>query len=193
MTTAYDTAATLAMTAADLADAVDDQRPDAPALAEKARALLDMLTSPPWGSAPTDLDVIAARAAAVPGGSWTDEGDRIWIPWSALDDAEPFRDGDDGRYIGVLPGYWHGTTEPPGALWAFLAAARDDVLTLAAEVRGLRAALATARIVATAGEWACYQCRAAWFGTPPEDGQCPGCRAGGLGITAGAPLARGSL
>ena len=51
MTITYDTAAALAITAADLADAVDDQRPDAPALAEKARALLDMLTSPPWGSA----------------------------------------------------------------------------------------------------------------------------------------------
>ncbi len=192
MTIAYDTAAALAMTAADLADAVDDQRPDAPALAEKARALLDMLTSPPWGSARTDVDIIAARAAAAPGGTWTDEGDRIWIPWSALDDAEPVRDGDDGRYIGVLPGYWHGTAEPPGALWAFLAAARDDVLMLAAEVRRLRAALAAARAVATVGEWACRHCRAAWFGTAPEDGLCPGCRAE-LEITAGAPLARESL
>lgn len=188
MTTTYDTAAALAITAADLADAVDDQRPDAPALAEKARALLGMLTSPPFGSARTDVDIIAARAAAAPGGTWTDEGDRIWIPWSALDDAEPFRDGDDGRYIGVLPGSWHGTTEPPAALWAFLAAARDDVLMLAAEVRRLRAA---ACAVAMAGEWACRQCRAAWFGTAPEDGLCPGCRASGLESTAGAPLARG--
>ena len=27
------------------------------------------------------------------------------------------------------------------------------------------------------GEWACDQCGAAWFGTPPDDGLCPACRA----------------
>ena len=27
-------------------------------------------------------------------------------------------------------------------------------------------------------EWACEQCGAACFGTPPEDGLCPACRAG---------------
>ena len=27
------------------------------------------------------------------------------------------------------------------------------------------------------GEWGCDQCGAAWFGTPPEDGLCPACRA----------------
>jgi hypothetical protein len=26
------------------------------------------------------------------------------------------------------------------------------------------------------GQWACEQCGAAYFGTPPEDGLCPGCR-----------------
>jgi hypothetical protein len=29
------------------------------------------------------------------------------------------------------------------------------------------------------GEWACQQCGAAWFGTPPEDGRCPDCRPDG--------------
>ena len=28
------------------------------------------------------------------------------------------------------------------------------------------------------GEWSCERCRAAFFGTPPEDGLCPPCRAG---------------
>ena len=28
------------------------------------------------------------------------------------------------------------------------------------------------------GEWACPGCGDAWFGTPPEDGPCPACRAG---------------
>ena len=111
------------------------------------------------------MDIIAARAAAAPGGTWTDEGDRIWIPWSALDDAGPFRDGDGGRYIGVLPGYWHGTTGPPAALWTFLAAARDDVLMLAAEVRRLRAAAAAVAMRRASGRAA--RCGAAWFGTPP--------------------------
>jgi NTP pyrophosphatase (non-canonical NTP hydrolase) len=27
------------------------------------------------------------------------------------------------------------------------------------------------------GEWGCERCGAAWFGTPPEDGLCPACRA----------------
>jgi hypothetical protein len=25
-------------------------------------------------------------------------------------------------------------------------------------------------------QWACGRCGAAWFGTPPGDGRCPGCR-----------------
>jgi hypothetical protein len=177
MTILYETAAALAMTAADLADAIDDERHGWPILAEQARGLLNTLTARAHGHViEPEVDAIAARAATAPGGTWTDEGDRIWVPWSALDDAGPFRDGDDGRYIGVLPGYWHGTTEPPGELWEFLAAARHDVLTLAAEVRRLRAALATA---APNGQWACQQCADAWFGTPPDDGLCPGCRARG--------------
>ena len=28
------------------------------------------------------------------------------------------------------------------------------------------------------GEWGCQRCGAAYFGTPPEDGLCPACRAG---------------
>jgi rubrerythrin len=31
------------------------------------------------------------------------------------------------------------------------------------------------------GEWACQQCGAAWFGPPPDDGLCPGCRGDGGG------------
>ena len=27
-------------------------------------------------------------------------------------------------------------------------------------------------------QWACERCGAAWFGTPPDDGLCPPCRAG---------------
>jgi rubrerythrin len=26
--------------------------------------------------------------------------------------------------------------------------------------------------------WACRRCGTGWFGTPPDDGLCPGCRAG---------------
>ena len=28
------------------------------------------------------------------------------------------------------------------------------------------------------GQWACERCGAAWFGTPPDGGLCPPCRAG---------------
>lgn len=69
MTIMYDTAAALAMTAEDLADAIDDQRPGWPALAETARALLTALTGPGRGPrTEPDVDAIAARAAAAPGG-----------------------------------------------------------------------------------------------------------------------------
>ena len=80
------------------------------------------------------MEAIAARAAAAPDGYWVAMPDGIWIPWAAPDDTDPATAWDHGRYIGIHDGDWHGTTEPPAALWAFLAAARDDVLTLAAEV-----------------------------------------------------------
>jgi hypothetical protein len=188
MTTAtYDTAAALAITAEHLADALDDNRPGWPALAETARALASALTPPPEGtSAEPDVDAIAARAAAAPAGQWLSFADSLWIPWHALDDAEPVRGWDHGRFLAVTDNRWHGSEEPPAALWTFLAAARDDVLTLAAEVRRLRAALAAMSAAATVGQWACHQCGAAWFGTPPEDGLCPGCGTGSLHVTPGA-------
>jgi hypothetical protein len=92
---------------------------------------------------PLDVDAIAARAEAAPGGYWVAFADQLWIPWSADTDDEP----DDstwasGRWLGVQENNWHtGSEDPPPELWAFLAAARDDVLSLAAEVRRLRAAL----------------------------------------------------
>jgi hypothetical protein len=61
------------------------------------------------------------------------------------DGDEEFEPGDwceSGRWIGIQEQPWHtGSEDPPPELWAFLAAARDDVLALAAEVRRLRARL----------------------------------------------------
>lgn len=94
---------------------------------------------------PLRLDEIEARAAAAPDGYWIPHDDQFWIPWSADDDAEQVSPHDCGRYITVEDGDWHGTEEPPATLWTFLAHSRDDVLTLAAEVRRLRAELGTAR------------------------------------------------
>ena len=173
MTILYDTAAALAVAAEDLADAIDDQRPGWPSLAEQARGLLNTLTARAHGHIiEPGIEAITARAAAAPGGYWADLGDCIWIPWSATDDAESASVWDHGRYIAVQDNPWHGT-EPPGELWRFLAAARDDVLTLAAEVRRLRAALAAA---GPHSQWACQRCADGYFGTPPDDGLCPECR-----------------
>jgi hypothetical protein len=194
MTVMYDTAAALAVTAEDLADAIDDQRPGWPALAETARVLLGALTAPGRGPRPEpDVDAIAARAVAAPGGRWIAWPDSVWVPWHGLDDAEPESPREHGRYLAVRHNDWHGTDQPPAALWAFLAHARDDVLTLAAEVRRLRGVLTATRAAATAGEWACRLCGAAWFGVTPEDGCCPGCHAGGLALTASALPAREAL
>ena len=190
MTILYDTAAALAMTAEDLADAIDDERPGWPILAEQARGLLNTLTARAHGrTIEPEVDAIAARAAAAPGGYWADLGGCIWIPWSALDDAEPLSTWDHGRYIAVQDNPWQGSTEPPGELWEFLAAARDDVLTLAAEVRRLRTALTAA---GPNGQWACQHCTDAWFGTPPDDGLCPRCHADGqlTAVTPAEPAAK---
>jgi hypothetical protein len=90
---------------------------------------------------PLDVDAIAARAEAAPGGKWEAFTDALWIPWSASTDDET--DGhwcSSGRWLAVREGGWHaGSEDPPPELWAFLAAARGDVLALAAEVRRLRA------------------------------------------------------
>lgn len=96
-----------------------------------------------------NLDEIEARACAAPAGGWIPRGDSVWIPWSAEDDAEPVSPHDRGRYIAVREGDWHGTGEPPAALWEFLAHSRADVLMLAAEVRRLRAELGTVGQVAS--------------------------------------------
>jgi len=91
---------------------------------------------------PLDVDAIAARAEAAPAGRWEAFPDTLWIPWSTDTDDET--DGHwscSGRWLAVREGGWHtGSEDPPPELWAFLAAARDDVLSLAAEVRRLRAA-----------------------------------------------------
>ena len=90
---------------------------------------------------PLDVDAITARAEAAPGGYWLAFPDSMWIPWDADDDTPPVSPWDHGRYIAIQENHWHGdAAEPPEELWAFLAAARDDVLSLAAEVRRLRAA-----------------------------------------------------
>ena len=92
---------------------------------------------------PPDVDAIADRAKAAPGGRWEAFGDTLWIPWSAAADDEPGGRWCSGRWLAVREGGWHtGSEDPPPELWAFLAAARDDVLALTAEVRRLRAALA---------------------------------------------------
>lgn len=89
---------------------------------------------------PLDVDAIAARAQAAPGGYWVAFTDSIWIPWHADTDATPCSPHDHGRYIAAQDDDWHGGEDPPAELWAFLAAARDDVLTLAAEFRRLTSA-----------------------------------------------------
>lgn len=106
---------------------------------------------------PLDVDAITARAEAAPGGYWVVVGDSVFIPWGADDDAPPAAGWDHGRYLAVQDNDWHGTAGPPAELWAFLAAARDDVLSLAAEVRRQRAAAAEPaalwRHVATLVAW----------------------------------------
>lgn len=92
---------------------------------------------------PADVDAIAARAKDAPGGRWEAFADRVWIPWFADTDDEPATQYTSGRWIAIAEGSWHsGSEDPPPGLWQFLAAARDDVLNLAAEVRQLRARLA---------------------------------------------------
>lgn len=86
-----------------------------------------------------DVDAIAARAEAAPGGTWTVFTDKVQIPWSGPDDEPPCGPWDWGRYLTTMQGEWHGRPDdlPPG-LWEFLGSARADVLALAAEVRRLR-------------------------------------------------------
>ncbi len=88
---------------------------------------------------PLDVDAVAARAEAAPGGRWEAFTDSLWIPWSADDDdeREPGERSSSGRWLSVREGGWHsGSEDPPPELWTFLAAARDDVLSLAAEYAG---------------------------------------------------------
>lgn len=96
---------------------------------------------------PLDVDAIAARAEAAPSGQWEAFPDTLWIPWSADtdDDHDPGDYWRSGRVLAVREFGWHtGSPDPGPELWEFLARARDDVLSLAAEVRRLRAALGTA-------------------------------------------------
>lgn len=79
---------------------------------------------------PVDVAAIAARALAAPIGTCEAYPHMMRIDWTAPDD-----DTVDGRYIGILEGDWHGSEQPPAALWEFLAAAKDDVLALVAHAR----------------------------------------------------------
>lgn len=90
---------------------------------------------------PIDVEAIAGRAEAAPAGAWAAFPDGLWIPWTADGDDEPGCDTwTYGRWITVQGQSWHtGSPDPGPELWAFLAAARDDVLQLAAEIRRLRA------------------------------------------------------
>jgi NTP pyrophosphatase (non-canonical NTP hydrolase) len=91
---------------------------------------------------------------------------------------------------------WAGLARRTGT-WAEMVAELADVVITAyvtADVLGIdlaAAITAKADIIMTrgwrdprpggipAGEWACSQCGAAFFGTPPEDGQCAGCEPAG--------------
>jgi len=96
---------------------------------------------------PLDVEAIAARAQAAPAGEWMACPDMLWIPYSgAADDETDGHWSCSGRWIAIQEGIWHNGSPGPGAeLWEFLAAARDDVLSLAAEVRRLRGELCEAR------------------------------------------------
>jgi hypothetical protein len=97
-----------------------------------------------------DVDAIAARAEAAPGGQWEAFTDSLRIPWSVPYDPDDVAHTDDadpgaypwlsGRWLAVREGHWHtGSPDPGPELWEFLAAARGDVLELVAEIRRLRA------------------------------------------------------
>jgi hypothetical protein len=100
-----------------------------------------------------DLDAIAARATAAPGGQWETFTDSLRIPWSVPFDPDDIGHTDDdtddpwstGRWIAVREGHWHtGSPDPGPELWQFLGSARADVLELVDEVQRLRAELARA-------------------------------------------------
>jgi len=90
---------------------------------------------------PLNIDAIAARALAAPGGNWIAFTDSLLVPYSTDDDDEQYGEWDHGRHLAEQPNEWHsGSGCLPSETWTFLASARDDVLTLIAEVRRLRAA-----------------------------------------------------
>lgn len=99
---------------------------------------------------PPDVDAIAARALAAPGGRWDTSTNGMWIEWIHPNDDE-YEPGDvcgSGRWIGIEEQAWHtgtGSEDPGSELWEFLANSRGDVLALVEEVRRLRAELAAAR------------------------------------------------
>lgn len=96
---------------------------------------------------PLDLDAITARAEAAPACTWEAANNGLWIDWRDEAHDDEYLPGDcceSGRWLGIQPMPWHdgtGSDDPGAELWEFLAAARDDVLALAAEVRRLRARL----------------------------------------------------
>jgi NTP pyrophosphatase (non-canonical NTP hydrolase) len=95
-----------------------------------------------------------------------------------------------GEFVGAFR-RWAGLARRTGT-WADMVAELADVVITAyvtADVLGidLDAAITAKSAVILArgwrdprpGEWACRQCGAAFFGTPPEDARCPGCAAAG--------------
>jgi hypothetical protein len=110
----------------------------------RPRGIMPATTRPPL-----DVDAITARALAAPGGTWASFADKVQVPWTDPADDPSSGQWNAGRYLAVQPGDWHhGSADPPPALWEFLAAARADVLALAAEIRRLRAEAATVKAVA---------------------------------------------
>lgn len=112
------------------------------ALTPKARSALDG-GGAVSGREALDVDAIAARAEAAPGGYWLRTGDQVWMPWAVPGDADPVSPHDHGRYLAIEDGDWTAAPLTPPGLMDFLTRARDDVLALAAEVRRLRARLGT--------------------------------------------------
>lgn len=156
--TRYDIAAALAVNTANLADALDDGRDDWHRHAAYSRALLDLLDAD--GADDPRTAAIINRAIIAP---WFTIRTRIAV-------------GEPAGYL-VTPGPsdWADPDEPPAALRAFLQSARLDVLTLAVEVRRLRAAPGQ-RAADDPGGWACPRCDAAYFGAAVGGGLCSECR-----------------
>jgi hypothetical protein len=89
---------------------------------------------------PVGTDAITARAQAAPAGQWEAFPCALWVPFRADGDDET--DGhwsNSGRWVALQEHGWHAGSQNPGPeLWEFLASARADILSLAAENARLR-------------------------------------------------------